>query len=372
MPDAWQIGRIFGIPLRVHFSWFIIFGLVSWSLAVGYFPTQMPDLPVWSHWAKAIVAAAMLFVSVILHELGHSIVARRRGVEIAGITLFVFGGVSQMKTEPARPAVEFQVAIVGPLVSVVLAGVFGLLAIATRLGPGATLAALFSYLAAINLMLAGFNLIPAFPLDGGRVLRAALWHVRGDLVEATRAAAAVGRIVALAIIGFGILQLLTGRFDGVWLALIGWFILQAGAASAVHASLRQGLGDLAVRDVMTRDVQVVEAGTSVADLIERYFTRYLYGGYPVVRNGRPVGLVALQDLRKVSADRRGATPVEAIMTPLTDAAVVDPNTPVFDAFNRMLSTNAGRLLVLEDGRLVGLITTRGIVHLAQVKASLNA
>jgi Zn-dependent protease len=373
MQDAWQIGRLFGIPLRVHFSWLIMFGLVSWSLAVGYFPAMFPDLPVWSYWLKATVAATMLFVSVILHELGHSLVARHRGVEIAGITLFVFGGVSQMKSEPPSAKVEFQIAIVGPLVSLVLAGVFGLLGVVVRQALGVSPAlALFAYLTLINLMLAIFNMLPAFPLDGGRVLRAILWHVQGDLWTATRSAGTVGRVVAFAIIGVGMLQLLGGNFGGVWLALIGWFIMQAGAASQTQVSLRQALGSLRVRDVMTSDVTMVEAGTSVADLIDRYFARHTYGGYPVAQEGRPLGLVTLHDVRKTPADRRATTPVEAIMAPLTPALVVDPGIPVFDALTRMLATNSGRLLVMQDGRLVGLITTNGLVHLAQVKASLRA
>ncbi len=372
MQDAWQIGRLFGIPLRVHFSWLIMFGLVSWSLAVGYFPAMFPDLPVWSYWVRGAVAAAMLFVSVILHELGHSLVARRHGVEIAGITLFVFGGVSQMKSEPPSAKVEFQIAIVGPLISLVLAGGIGLLGVITQrvLGVTPTLA-LFQYLTLINLMLAIFNMLPAFPLDGGRVLRAILWHFQQDLWTATRSAGAVGRVVAFAIVGIGILRLLGGNPGGLWLALIGWFILQAGSATQAQASLRQALGNLRVRDVMTSDVTMVEAGTSVADLIDRYFVRHTYGGYPVVREGRPVGLVTLHDVRKAPPERRATTPVEAIMAPLTPALVVDPGMPVFDALTRMLATDSRRLFVMQDGRFVGLVTTNGLVHLAQVKASLG-
>jgi Zn-dependent protease/predicted transcriptional regulator len=367
--DAWVIGRLFGIPLRVHFSWLIVFGLVSWSLAVGYFPSMLPGLPAWSYWTQAIIAAVMLFVSVILHELGHSLVARRRGVKIAGITLFVFGGVSQMQEEPSDPGAEFQVAIVGPAISLALAGLFGLLGLLAQQPPAV---ALLRYLAGINLALTFFNMLPAFPLDGGRVLRAILWRALKSLARATRTAVRVGRVVALAIIAFGVFQLLGGHPGGLWLMLIGWFIMQAGAAGGVQASLRHALGMLRVRDVMAREMKVVDADTSVADLIEHYFTRHTYGGYPVQRDGEAVGLVTLHDVQKAPAARRLTTPTREIMTPLSDALAVDPDTPVVDALNRMLSTQAARLLVLDRGRLVGLITVNGIVHLAQVKSALSA
>jgi Zn-dependent protease/CBS domain-containing protein len=372
MMDAWQIGRLFGIPLRVHVSWLIIFGLVSWSLAVGYFPALLPGLPARSYWTNAVIAAAMLFASVILHELGHSLVARRRGVEIVGITLFVFGGVSEMKEEPRDARSEFEVAVVGPVISLGLAGLFGALGAFAHRSLGAVpLVALLSYLAGINLILAIFNLLPAFPLDGGRILRAILWGAQRNLERATRTATAVGRGVALVIIAIGIFQFLGGHVGGLWLALIGWFIMQAGAAGRLQASLRHALGGLRVRDVMTREVQMVAAEASVADLIEQYFTRHTYGGYPVQRNGDAIGLVTLHDLKKAPAAERAATRVEEIMAPVTDALVIDPDTPVVDAFNRMLSTRTGRLLVLDRGRLVGLITVNGIAHLTQVRASLG-
>lgn len=372
MQQAWQIGRIFGIPLRVHLSWVIIFALLSWSLAVGYFPAQFPDLPAWANWVKALVAAAMLFVSVILHELGHSLVARRQGVEIASITLFVFGGVSQMKEEPREAGAELRVAIAGPAVSLALAGVFALLGLAIHraLGPG-VLAGLFPYLAAVNLMLAAFNLLPAFPLDGGRVLRAALWRAWGDFARATRSAVRAGRTLAIAMMVFGLLQLISGWVGGAWLALIGWFILQAGTASEAQASLRQLLSPLRVRDVMTTDVTTVQADTSLATLIDGYFARHTYGGYPVERDGRAIGLVSLRDLQKAPADRRSSLAVADIMVPIGPDLVVEPDRSVFEAFTRMVATGKGRLLVIERGRLVGLVTMNGLVHLAQVKSSLG-
>ena len=371
--DAWQIGRLFGIPLRVHVSWLIVFGLVSWSLAGGYFPAVLPDLPVWSYWAQAMVAAAMLFVSIILHELGHSLVARHHGVGIASITLFVFGGVSQMKEEPRTPREEFQVAVVGPLVSLALAGVFGGLGLLGQRGEGMTAStAVLLYLGGINLLLAIFNMLPVFPLDGGRVLRAALWHRRRNFAAATRTAASVGRVFALGLMALGVLQLFAGRFGGLWLMLIGWFVMQAGAASARQASLREALGELRVRDVMVTDPVTVRADASVAELIDGYVTRYTYGGYPVQRDGEVVGLVTLHDLRKVPRPEHAARRVDTIMTPLGPSLLVDPEASVFETFTRMVSGDAGRFVVADRGRVAGLITLNGILHLAQIRTSLGS
>jgi len=372
MHDAWQIGRLFGIPLRVHISWLIVFGLISWSLAAGYFPAQLPDLPVWSYWVKAIIAATMFFVSIILHELGHSLVARHHGIGIASITLFVFGGVSQMKEEPREARQELQIAIVGPIISLVLAALFGALSLlAAPAGTPTMLRAVVTYLAAVNFLVAVFNMVPAFPLDGGRVLRAIIWLRSGDLLRATSQAARIGRLLALALIALGVVRLLGGDFFGLWLALIGWFIMQAGSASLAQASLRQALGGLRVRDVMTTEVRTVPADATLHDLIEDYFIRYTYGGYPVVQDGRAVGLVTLRELRNTPVEGRATTRVARVMVPLEASLVVDPSTPVVDALDRMTTGRARRLVVLDRGRLVGLITANGILHLTQVRSSLG-
>jgi Zn-dependent protease/CBS domain-containing protein len=373
MHDAWQIGRLFGIPLRVHISWLIIFGLISWSLAAGYFPTQLPDLPVWSYWLKAIVAAAMFFVSIILHELGHSLVARHHGIGIASITLFVFGGVSQMKEEPSQARQELQIAIVGPVISLALAVLFGVLSALTATGGEPTpLGVVLSYLAAVNLLVAVFNMLPAFPLDGGRVVRALLWLRSGDAMRATQAAARVGRLLALGLMAVGVFRLVGGNFFGLWLMLIGWFIMQAGSASVAQASLQQALSGLRVRDVMATEVKTVPPDATLRDLIEDYFIRYTYGGYPVLnKDGRVVGLVTLHQLRNTPVEGRATTRVERVMLPLEASLVVDPGTPVADALDRMVRGGVGRLMVLERDRLVGLITANGIVHLTQIRSSLG-
>jgi Zn-dependent protease/predicted transcriptional regulator len=314
----------------------------------------------------------MFFVSIVVHELGHSLVARHHGIGIASITLFVFGGVSQMKEEPREARQELQIAIVGPIISLVLAALFGVLSmLAAPGGPPTTVQAVLTYLAAVNLLVAVFNMVPAFPLDGGRVLRAILWLRSGDLMRATSRAARIGRLLALALIAVGVVRLLGGDFFGLWLALIGWFIMQAGSASLAQASLRHALGELRVRDIMTTEVRTVPADATLHDLIEDYFIRYTYGGYPVVKDGRVVGLVTLRELRNTPVEGRATTHVERVMVPLETGLVVDPATPVVDALSRMTTGQARRLVVLERERLVGLITANGILHLTQVRSSLG-
>lgn len=373
MRSGWYIGRIFGIPLKIHPSWLIIFALVSFSLAVGFFPTQFPDLPAWSYWIKAIIAALMLFASILLHELGHSLLARRMGVEIADITLFVFGGVSHMRGEPKAAKAELLVALIGPAISLGLWLLFGALTYALAAVQGGVTpgVALLGYLSVINLLLAVFNMLPAFPLDGGRVLRAVLWMVRKDLPSATRTAISVGRVLSYLIIAGGFLQLLAGSFGGLWLILIGWLILQAGAAISAQVSLREALGPLRVGDVMVRDVVTVDADLTVEQLVRDYFTRHLYGGYPVRGGDRVLGLVTLRDLEKAPPEQRGQIRVADIIEPLRPDLIISPDVPVAEALDLMMQREASRLLVMDQDRLIGLITLNGILHLAQVRSSLG-
>jgi Zn-dependent protease len=371
MENAWRIGSVLGIPLRIHFSWLVIFALVSWSLAVGYFPTLFPDLPVWSYWLKGILAALLLFISIIVHELGHSVLARRHGIEISDITLFVFGGVSQLRSEPKTARSELLVAIVGPLISLALSLLFGLLAMALyREGRPSTAYAVFAYTAGLNMALFIFNLLPAFPLDGGRVLRAILWRIKGDFARATQLAVRVGQVLSIALILYGLFLVFMGRLGGLWLMFIGWFIFQAGTASSVQTAMQQALGRLHVRDVMATELKAVPADETVANLIDDYVVRYRYGGYPVRQDGSIVGLLDVNDVQSVPRQQREMTRVAEIMHPLAPELVVDPEAEVPKVLERMVSEHRGRLLVVDHGQVIGLITLNGILHTAQVRRSL--
>jgi Zn-dependent protease len=359
--------RIRGIPVRVHLSWLVVFGLIAWSLAAGYFPRQLPNLPLVTYWANGLLAAALLFVSVFLHELSHSFVALRYGIPVSGITLHIFGGVSQLTREPDRPGAEWNMAIVGPLTSLGIAGALGLLYRLAELPPPA--AAVTRYLMMMNALVGVFNLLPGFPLDGGRLLRAALWKASGDLRWATRTAGRAGAAVAVFLMMIGVLQILTGNFvGGLWLLLIGLFLRQAAEGSSRAQQLRQALGALSVRDVMTRSVVHVPADLSVPRLVEEVFWPHHVSSFPVIEGGRVVGLVTVNQLKRVPRARWADTRVRDLMHPLDRNLQAAPGDPLWDAFEKLASNGVGRLAVLDGGQLVGYLSIKDVTHVLAVSA----
>lgn len=369
-PGRLQIARVLGIPIYLHFSWMIIFGLIVWTLATGYFPAQDPDLPAISYWAKGLVASLLFFVSILLHELGHAAVAQKNGIQIRAITLFIFGGVSQLEKDPQDGWTEFKMAAAGPIVSLVLAVFFGLGATASALVPSAR--AVARYLALINLSLALFNLVPAFPLDGGRLLRGLLWRSSGK-VRATQVAASAGTFFAFSLIAVGVLSLLRGAgIAGVWYILIGWFLKEASAGAFSQSRLDEALRGVTVRDAMITDVATLPADISVAEAARDHFLHTGYGGYPVVRGDTVVGLLCLRDVLGLPPAEREATSVQAAMRPLGGRIVVDLEEPLLAAMGQMIQGGAGRLLVVQEGRFVGLLTMDSVIRHVRVREELAA
>ncbi|MBC7076736.1 MAG: site-2 protease family protein [Synergistales bacterium] len=264
-----RLGRILGIPVGLHTSWFLVFGLVTWSLAAGYFPVEYPALPVVAYWMLGAVTSLLFFASVLIHELGHSVVALRNQIPVHRITLFIFGGVAQISREPSDASTEFRVAIAGPLSSLGLAAGFAGLWRLDRAIP--YLAAPSVWLMRINLLLAFFNLIPGFPLDGGRILRAVIWHFTGNFYRATQVAVFTGQLTAFGFIGLGVFTMLTGNWiNGLWLAFIGWFLQNAAAASYAQTNVQQSLRDVTVAQAMTRDCPLVPTHISLQQLVEEH------------------------------------------------------------------------------------------------------
>jgi Zn-dependent protease/predicted transcriptional regulator len=366
--DHVQIARVFGIPIFLHFSWLIIFGLIVWTLSTGYFPSLDPNLPASSSWAKGLVASLLLFVSILLHELGHAVVGLHNGLRTRSITLFIFGGVAQLERDPSDGRAEFWMAAAGPLVSLTLAGLFYACVTLPFVGPSA--AAVAKYLALINLILALFNLVPAFPMDGGRLLRGALWGSMGK-ARATRIASGAGTFFAFFLIFTGVMSLLRGNsLGGVWYILIGWFIKDASAASYQQVRLDEALRGLTVRDAMVEPVVTVPATGSVAEAARQHFTRTGYGSYPVTRGEAVVGLLCLKDVLRLSLEERESTSVQGAMRPLTDAIVTDPDTPLPVAIARMAQAGTARLLVMHGDQLVGLLTMNGVIRRLKVREEL--
>jgi Zn-dependent protease len=367
--DHIQIARVIGIPIYLHFSWLIIFGLIAWTLSTGYFPAQSPDLPASSYWAKGLVASLLFFVSILLHELGHAVVARRQGLRTRSITLFVFGGVAQLEKDPRDGRAEFWMAAAGPVASLALAGLFYALASLPFLGASA--AAVAKYLALINLMLALFNLVPAFPMDGGRLLRGALWGPLGK-ARATRIASGAGTLFAFLLIFAGVFSLLRGdSLGGLWYILIGWFIKDASFSSYQQVRLDEALRGVTVRDAMVQAVATIPGSGSVAEAAREYFMRTGYGSYPVTRGEAVVGLLCLKDILRLSAEEREATSVQGAMRPLTDALVTDPDVPLPEVLSRMAQAGTARLLVMHGERLAGLLTMNGVIRRLKVREELG-
>src|SRR5712691_4099328 len=376
VPGSIRIARLFGIDINVHFSWILIFFLVVMNLADS-FPQQFPK---WSNEKGLVVAAITAFLffgSVLAHELAHSLVARRFQMSVSSITLFLLGGVANLRKEPPSAQAEFFMAAAGPATSVV----FGLggLGLALLLDPRASLPnaeaiqAVAAYLGTVNLYLAAFNLIPGFPLDGGRVLRSAIWAISGDRKRATAIAARGGQLVALAFGAFVLYELVILReASGLWLGLIAYFLWNAASATLPQERVVSVLGGAQVAPLMTTDFRSTSPGVMVGQVIRDFVLPMNLRAIPVVAAGdRLIGLVTIGDLRKVDQDRWGATPVDDVMTAASDLPTVSPDDPLGAALERFGATEAPLLPVVKDGRLVGSLHRESLIGYVRMQEMLG-
>jgi len=353
--DSFELGRIAGIRIGVNWSWLVVFALIVWTLAATIFPDSNPGLSDGTYLAMAVVAAVLFFVSLVLHELGHALVARREGVEIEGITLWLFGGVAKFKGMFPSAGAEFRIAVAGPLVSLAIGVFFVLIAWIGDLPEAVD--GVVGYLGYINLVLLVFNLIPALPLDGGRVLRSILWQTKGDFRWATNVAAEVARVFAFLFIGVGLAEVFfLNSFAGVWLAFLGWFLLQAAGAEARYLATRQALGGLRVRDLMVRDPVTVAPDLSLGRFMDEVVWPHRYTSYPVVDDGRAVGLLPFRSVAQVPRTEWDGRSVRDAMLPLEDVPELTEEDDLVDALAKLGSSGVGRGLVVEDGRLAGLLS----------------
>lgn len=364
--------RIFGIRITLDFSWFVVFTLVFVALAAGYFPRHFPGYEAQAYWLAGLAATLLFFTSVLLHELSHSLVAIRAGVEIPEITLFIFGGVARMGEEPRDPRVELRVALVGPLCSFALAVFFALVKIAVTDVVPPLFTAVASYLSWINLALGLFNLIPGFPLDGGRVLRAVLWWKTGSQTYATKIASDIGKGFAVALMLLGGLQIFAGFLvNGLWLLFIGMFLRSMSVQGYEELVIRKALESVPLTDVMVREVVQVPPDLPLSHLVHDYILRYGYRGFPVAADGRILGVVSLSQVREVPRERYDQVRVQEIMAPLTEELTIGTDATLAEALGRMLRGGDERLLVMAEGRLVGLITKTGLLRFVQLKQVLG-
>ena len=368
-----RLFTLLGFDVKVDLSWVLIALLITWSLAADYFPSVQDGLPVRVYWSMGVAGAFGLFSSIVLHELSHSVVARRFGIPIRGITLFIFGGVAEMEEEPPSPRAEFWMAIAGPAASFALAFGFYALAVLLRAADTAVpLAIVSQWLGLTNLVLAVFNLVPAFPLDGGRAFRAALWHRYRDLRRATKIASNVGSAFGLFLIAFGVISLLTGNiFGGIWAALIGMFLRNAAAASYMQAVTRRALEGEPVHRFMTPQPVTVPPNISLHTLVEEYMYRSYHQLYPVVEDGRLLGCIGASQMRRVPREQWASAMVWDALDPCSSENTIDANEDTVRALSRMRRTGRSRLLVVDRGALVGIITLKDISRLLSLRMDLE-
>jgi Zn-dependent protease/predicted transcriptional regulator len=356
MKDSIRLGRIAGIEVGINWSWLIVLVLMLWTLAAGIFPAENPDLSDGTYAAMAVVAAVVFFASLFLHEMGHALTARRFGMQIDGITLWMFGGVAKFRGMFPSAAAEFRIAIAGPLVSVALGGLF--VGLAWIVQPGRAVDGVLSWLGYINLVLAGFNMLPAQPLDGGRVLHSVLWRTSGDLVTATRRAARAGEILGYVMIFAGVFAFITmGAFGGAWLAFLGWFLLTAARLEARAVLVRQALAELRVRDLMTPHPVTVSPDVSLGRFMDEVAWRTRFTSYPVVDDAGVVsGLLAFRDVAAAPREEWDRLRVADALVDLDAVTTVAPGDLAVDAFDRVVVSPLNRALVVDAGRLVGLLS----------------
>ncbi len=365
-----RIARIAGIPISLDYSWFLVFFLLTWSLGASYFPTQFPGWTAWEYWAIGILATLLLFLSVLLHEFGHAAAARHYHIPVEEITLFIFGGVARIQEEPHSPKSEFWIAVAGPAVSLLLGVIFSLLAMVTTISQ---LLAVFRYVGYINITLFLFNLIPGFPLDGGRVLRAMIWGATHDSNKATIIAANTGRFFAYLFIVVGLAMIFAGNlYDGLWMAFIGWFLESAAVAQVQQQKLKDILSRYPVRQAMTTEPAVIPAHITLDVLAEHHFLTGGKRAYIVQKNGQPIGILTIHQLRKASKQDWPVTTAEQVMIPLTEARSVSPDDDLWSALSNMDRQGVNQLPVVEDGVTVGILSREDLVSFLQLIHSTGA
>ncbi|MFB3815256.1 MAG: site-2 protease family protein [Terriglobales bacterium] len=370
MKASIRLGRIWGIELGLHFSWIVIALLITFSVA-QQFSTTNPEWGPQVIWSAAVLTGVLFFAALFAHELSHAFVAKMRGLPIRRITLFLLGGVAQVEKEAEDPATEFWMAIVGPIMSAIVGAIC--LGAALALGwqpghpPASPLTAITVWLGYINVALAAFNMIPGFPLDGGRVLRAVIWWINHDKRRSTLIAARVGEVIAALFIGWGIFRFFAGAgLSGLWIAFIGWFLMQAASASYLQTEASAALRGLRAGDMMSRECGVVSAGMNLRDFVDRELLRTGRRCFIVVDDGHMAGMVTPHEIKSVPAEQWADTPIAGVMVPTSRIHAITPDTPADEALELMGREDINQVPVVADGRLEGVLT-RG--HLLQVLRS---
>lgn len=368
-----RVTKIFGIEIWVDYSWLIIFALVAWSLASSYFPHEYPGLGVTPYWIMGAVSAVLLFVCVLLHELSHSYIARKSGIVVPRITLFIFGGVAQISEEPRSAKMEFNIAIAGPICSFILGVIFWILSKTGYASSHKGFLAISEYLAFINIALVIFNMIPGFPLDGGRILRAYLWNKWQDIKKATYTVSRIGSAFGIGLMLLGLVNFFLGNLiGGIWFVFIGMFLNQAAKSGYQMTVFKDVLSGVRVKDVMTPNVVSVSDSLTLSDLVQNYFYHHLFVSFPVVSGGGElIGMISVSQVKNVPKDIWHEKRVGDIMMKASEIQAISPEEEALSALNLLMRNELGRLPVVERNKLVGIITRRDIMTLLMIKSDLG-
>lgn len=370
-----RIFKLLGFQVWIDWSWFILALLITWSLATHYFPSRYDEIELntTTRWGMGAVGTIGIFVSIVLHELGHSVVARRFGMQMRGITLFIFGGVAEMSDEPPNATAEFYVAIAGPIVSIFIGTcllMFTLLGTST--GWAIPVVGVTGWVGWMNFVLVIFNMVPAFPLDGGRVLRAVLWHRKGDLRRATQISSGIGGMFGTALIILGVLSFIWGNvIGGIWWVVLGLFLRTAAIASYKHVLIRDALEGELVERFMSRSPIAVPSDISIRQLIDEYFYQYYHKMYPVVDSGTLSGCVSIADIKSIPKDEWEVRTVRDIAKRCTDENTADPTDDVMHVFAKLNRSGVSRLLVVDHAKLVGVLSLKDIMRFLSLKTDLD-
>jgi len=365
MGGGMRLGKILGFEIALDYSWFLVFFMVTWSLATNVFPSIYgikPDVV----WPLAFSGAVLLFGSVIIHELSHAILARRHGMEVQEIVLFLFGGVARLKGEPPTPKAEFLIAAAGPATSAVLGVLcWGASWTLSRHAALHGIAALVNYVGVMNIILAVFNLVPGFPMDGGRILRSAIWQWTGSLRKATRWASNLGQAFGCLLMAYGLFQVLSGSMGGLWPMFVGWFLRHAARSAYEHLLLQRALRGVPLTDVMTYDLPGIDSEMRIPEFVQDYLLKHEHVAYPVSYEGDYVGVITLEDVRNLDRSVWGVTCVGALAHAPEEERVVQDSEDAWRVLNQMLENDVPRLLVMHDGQLSGTVSRESLGQLIQ-------
>jgi len=370
MRGSFKLTKISNIEIDINYSWFIILGLVVYSLAQGYFPSVNPELGRAAHWLMAAVAALLLFASLLAHEISHALVARMNKIPIHGITLFIFGGVAQLEKEPGSPMAEFKMAAAGPAMSFTLALIF--FAINRLFDWPSAAASILGYLVLINIVVGIFNLIPGFPLDGGRILRAILWQSLKDIRKATAIASNLGKGFAFFLMALGFINLISGSIlSGIWMIFIGLFLQEAAESSYRQVAMGKLLAGVKIDRLMSRAIISVPADQTLAQLVEDFFLKYRHTTFPVIEDDNVLGLITFHSIKETPREKWATTTAKEIMLPLDRKIIAGSEMDALQALAKLSNNNVGRLLVFENSKLVGILAHRDIMRLFEFKSEIE-